>query len=102
VTDKCVGCHDASYSAFMTEWTSGLDKELAQGADAVKRADAALSAARKAGRKTADADGMVKEAREALALVKRARAVHNPGMASALTEAARKRAESALQRLASK
>jgi hypothetical protein len=100
VTDKCVGCHDASYAAFMTEWTSGLDKELAQGADAVKRAEAALVAARKAGRKTAEADALVKEARDGLALVKRARAVHNPGMASAVADAARKKAESALERLA--
>jgi hypothetical protein len=42
------------------------------------------------------ADLLVKEARDALALVKTARGVHNPPAAEALLEAARLKAEEAL------
>jgi hypothetical protein len=38
-----VGCHDASYSSFLSEWTTGLDKESAAALAAVKQAESALA-----------------------------------------------------------
>jgi hypothetical protein len=100
VGDKCVGCHDKAYTSFLDEWTKGLDKAAAQAAQALKRAEAALAHDRRAGRKAPEADGLVKEAREALTLVQKARGVHNPAGAEALLEAAREKAEAALARSA--
>jgi len=51
VGDKCVGCHDAAYTAFLGEWTGGLDKETAAAASALKRAESALQRERRAGRR---------------------------------------------------
>jgi hypothetical protein len=96
VGDKCVGCHDAAYLAFATEWTAGLDDQAKRAAAVLKRAEAALLAARRAGRAAPGADFLVKEARDALMLVKTARGVHNPPAAEALLEAARLKAEEAL------
>jgi hypothetical protein len=98
VGEKCVGCHDAAYTSFMAEWTIGLDKEATAARDALKRADAALARHRRAGRPASDADALVREAREALALVQKARGVHNPPAAEALLQRARKKAEEALAR----
>jgi hypothetical protein len=96
VAQKCLGCHDASYTGFLTEWTSGLDKETARAADAVKRAEAAVARARRAGHRNAEAEDHLKQARATLALVKTARPVHNPTAADTLLEATRKNAEAAL------
>jgi hypothetical protein len=89
VGDTCVGCHDAAYTGFLTEWTAGTDQEIARTAAAVRRAEARA----RGGRATAEARAAVKEAGEALALVRRARPVHNPDAAAALLEAARKKVE---------
>ena len=96
VGQKCVGCHDAAYLSFATEWTAGLDDQATRAAAALKRAEAALSAARRAGRAAPGADLLVREARDALALVRTARGVHNPPAAEALLEAARLKADEAL------
>ena len=98
VGQKCLGCHDAAYLSFATEWTAGLDDQATRAAVALKRAEAALSAARRAGRAAPGVGALVKEARDALALVKTARGVHNPPAAEALLEAARRKAEDALAR----
>jgi hypothetical protein len=87
VGDKCVGCHEAGYASFLTEWTAGSDQDMAKTASAVRRAEAI------ARRGTVEARAQVKDAREALALVRKARPVHNPEAASALLEAARKKVE---------
>jgi hypothetical protein len=100
VGEKCAGCHDPAYSSFVTEWTAGLDKEATAARDALKRAQAALARARRAGRQTPEADALVKQSREALALVQKARGVHNPPAAEALLELARKKAQDALARSA--
>jgi hypothetical protein len=100
VTNKCVGCHDAAYAAFATEWTAGLDQQARQAGEAVKRADAAVARARRAGRRVPEAEALAKEAREALGLVQKARGVHNPAGAEALLQVARERAEAALARTA--
>jgi hypothetical protein len=89
VGEKCVTCHDAAYTSFLTEWTTGTDQEVARTAAAVQRAESALAR----GRPTPAARAALKEAREALALVRKARPVHNPEAASALLEAARQKVE---------
>lgn len=96
VGQKCVGCHDAAYTSFLTEWTAGLDKEASRAGEVLKRAEAALARDRRAGRKQPEVDALVKEARQALGLVRSARGVHNPGVAEALIETARKKADEAL------
>lgn len=101
VGQKCVGCHDASYKSFVAEWTTGLDKQAARAADALKRAEAAIGAARRNGRATG-AEPLVKEAREGLALVRRARAVHNPAVAEAILDAVEKKVREALGRTAAR
>lgn len=99
VGDKCVGCHDAAYTAFLGEWTAGLDKETAAAAAALKRAESALQRERRAGRQAPETEVLVRQAREALDLVRKARGVHNPSAAEALLMASRQKAEEALARL---
>jgi cytochrome c7-like protein len=96
VEAKCVGCHDKGYAAFMSEWTTGLDKEVTRAADAIKRAEASVGRGRRNGRAPGDADALLKEAREALALVKKAKGVHNPSLAQALVDGARQKADRVL------
>jgi hypothetical protein len=102
VARKCVACHDKGYQATADEWTRGFDKAVAAAGEAVKRAEAAVVRERRSGRRPAEADALVKQARDALALVRKARGVHNPTGAEALLEAARKKAEAALARAAQK
>ena len=99
VGDKCVGCHDAAYTTFLGEWTAGLDKETAAAAAAVKRAQTALLRERRAGRQAPETEALVRQAREALDLVRKARGVHNPSAAEALLTASRQKAEEAFARL---
>jgi len=96
VADKCVGCHDAAYASFLAEWTAGADKEAAKATAALARAEAAIVRARRDGRRARETEALVQQAREALALVRKARSVHNPEGASVLFEAARQKAETAL------
>lgn len=87
VGEKCVGCHDAAYTSFLTEWTAGTDQDITKTAAAVRRAEGL-------GRRASAQDRAdVKEAREALALVRKARPIHNPEAAAALLEAARKKVD---------
>ncbi len=67
----------------------GTDQEMAKTAAAVQRADASA----RGGQATPEVRALVKEARDALALVRKARPVHNPEAASALLEAARRKVE---------
>jgi hypothetical protein len=71
----------------LTEWTTGTDPDIAGTAAALRRAEALGR------RASAQVRADVKEAREALALVRRARPAHNPEAAAALLEAARKKVE---------
>jgi hypothetical protein len=96
VGQQCLACHEEPYMAFMEAWTTGLDEQMAQATKVIKRAEAALRKSHRAGRKTPGADLLVKDARRALAMVKRGRAVHNPDAADALLEGARRKAEEAL------
>jgi hypothetical protein len=87
VGDKCVGCHDAAYTSFLTEWMTGGDQAMAKTAAAVKRAEAAVA------RGGPEARARLKAARDALALVRKARPVHNPDTAGVLLDVARQKAE---------
>ena len=95
VGQRCVGCHDAAYTAFVGEWTTGLDKQAAGAREALRRAETALARDRRAGRRAPDAEALVRQAREALALVQKARGAHNPAGAGSILEAARAKADAA-------
>ena len=99
IAEKCVGCHDQSYVGFLTEWTTGQDKEGRSAVEAVKRAEQALARARRLGVKAPEAETLAREAREALGIVAKARRAHNPDAADALFQAARQKAEEAIARL---
>ena len=99
VNTKCVGCHEKSYESFTTEWTAGMDADVKKTADAIAKADSAVAKVRRAGKKTPDADALLKSARDALALVRRARGAHNPSAAEALLAAARDKAAAAQSRV---
>ncbi len=99
VGEKCVGCHEATYTALMSEWTTGFDADLKKTAGALKIAETALARARRAGRKIPAAEALMKEAREALALVRSARPAHNPLAADALVQAARAKVEETLAKI---
>jgi hypothetical protein len=91
VGEKCRGCHEPAYLALLGEWTAGFDRDAGRAAAALERAEAALAAARRAGRPA-----------RALALIRGARGAHNPLAADALLEAARQKAEAALAKVGRK
>jgi hypothetical protein len=96
VGQKCLACHEPPYLALLDEWTAGFDKDMARLREALKRAAAALVAARRKGLTVPEAERLLKEARDTLALVRSVRGVHNPLAADALLVAARRKAEDAL------
>jgi hypothetical protein len=98
VGERCLGCHDASYTPLLTEWTAGFDADLRKTAEIIQKADVSVSHARRVGRRTPEAEALLREARDTLALVRRARPAHNPLGADALLRAARERAEAVLAR----
>jgi hypothetical protein len=95
VTQKCLACHEAPYLALATEWTSGLDKDMGRASAALRRAEATLAKGRRSGHSTGETEALVRDARSALDLVRRARGAHNPLLADALLQAARAKAERA-------
>jgi hypothetical protein len=100
IGQRCLGCHDAPYLALFREWTTGFDGDIRATAEAVERAQRAVNAGRRAGRKLPEADARLREARDALALVRTARSPHNPLAADALLAAARARAAAVQRELA--
>ena len=99
VGEKCLGCHDASYMPLLTEWTSGFARDLRATAQAVRDAEHAIAQARRGGRRNADVETLVKQARAAEALVRAGGVVHNPLAADALLAAARSKSAEARARL---
>lgn len=93
--ERCVGCHDAAYTSFAGEWTTGLDKQAAGAREALRSAETAVARERRAGRRTPEAEALVLQAREALGLVQKARGAHNPAGAEAVLEAVRAKADAA-------
>ena len=95
VGERCVGCHDAAYTSFVGEWTTGLDKQTAGAREALRRAETALARERRAGHRAPEAEALLRQARDALAMVQKARGAHNPGGAEAILEAVRAKADAA-------
>jgi hypothetical protein len=91
----CTACHERTYLPLLTEWTTGFGRDLTQTSDAVRAGEAAVAQARQAGRSTANAQALLKEAREALGLVRAGGVAHNPLAADELLRGARERAERA-------
>lgn len=94
VGQKCVACHEPPYIALHDEWTRLFDRDIARAATAVKQAQDALAASRRAGR-APEATRLLKEAAAALELARQGRSAHNPELADALLEAARRKADEA-------
>jgi hypothetical protein len=94
----CLGCHETPYLALLREWTTGYGADVKRAADAVRAAEAAVARARRAGGVATEAESLLREAREALALVRRSGVAHNPLAADALLTTARDRAEQARTR----
>jgi hypothetical protein len=95
ISQKCLACHEAPYAGLVTEWTAGFGADIRKTSEAIKSAEAAMAAARRAGRKTPEADAALREARVALTLVRSAGVAHNPLAAEALLAAARQKADEA-------
>ena len=76
----------------------GFDQDLSRLSASLKRADAALARARKGGRQADEAAALLREARSAQDLVRRARPAHNPLLGDALLQTARRKAEDAATR----
>jgi hypothetical protein len=95
VAETCQGCHDTSYMPLFTEWTTGFDRDLKATVAALADAERVLTAARRAGRANPDAEALLKQGREAHALVKAGGVAHNPLAADALLAAARRKAAEA-------
>lgn len=97
VSQKCVECHTARYLAFLTEWTTGFDEEVALIAEKLKRAESALADAPREGMLVARAERLIRGAREALELVARGRGAHHPANAESLLGIARQKAQKAIE-----
>lgn len=78
IKEACTGCHDTTYLPLLTEWTKSGPAQLKAATDAVAAAEQAVATARRAGRGTTAADARIREAREALALVRAGGIAHNP------------------------
>ncbi|OGK86594.1 MAG: hypothetical protein A2050_12900 [Candidatus Rokubacteria bacterium GWA2_73_35] len=95
LAEACLGCHEPQYTLILPEWTAGFGDEVRRTAAAVGKAEAALARVRRAGRKNPEAEALLARAREALALVRKGGAAHNPLAADALLSAAREAAAQA-------
>ena len=98
LAEACRGCHEPQYTTILPEWTGGVRGEVRKTAGAVSRAEVALARARRGGRRAAEADALLRSAQEALALVRKGGAAHNPLAAGALLSAARDTAVQAAAR----
>ena len=95
VGQKCLACHETPYLALMSEWTVGFDQDMSRLSASLKRVEAALARARRAGRHADAAAAQLREARSAQDLVRSARPAHNPLLGDALLQTARRKAEDA-------
>ena len=98
IADACTGCHEATYLPLLGEWAKGATSDVKSAADSVAAAERAIAAAHRAGRQTVDADARIKEARQALALVRAGGVAHNPVTAFTLLARARDAANDAKTR----
>lgn len=82
----------------LASWPSGLpgSTSIRLGPERPSEgAEAALARERRAGRPAPDAEALVRQAAEALALVQKARGAHNPAGAESILEAVRAKADTA-------
>ena len=96
--ETCTGCHEPAYLPLLTEWTKGGAADVKAAADAVAAAERAVATAQRAGRRTTEADALVKKARDALALARAGGVAHNPLAAFTLLGRAREAADDAKAR----
>lgn len=92
VSQKCVECHTPRYVVFLAEWGAGFDAEVGLIGKELKRAESALVGIPRNSLLARRADRLMKEAREALDLVKHGRGAHHPEAARLLLDVARRRA----------
>jgi hypothetical protein len=84
--ERCESCHRAQSAFYRGQVTPlGVKAEPNAMAEAVRRA----------GRPAPDAEALVRQAAEALALVQKARGAHNPAGAESILEAVRAKADTA-------
>jgi hypothetical protein len=102
VATACTACHERTYLPLLTEWTTGFARDVTQTAEAVRAAEAAVARAQQGGRRTSEAQALLKEARAALTLVRGGGAAHNPLAADDLLRGARERAERARAQLSAR
>lgn len=100
VNQKCVECHTARYEAFLTEWKTGFDEEAALIGKRLKRIESSVATLPREGLLGRRAERLLREAREALDLVKQGRGAHHPEAAEALLVTARHRAKELLETVA--
>jgi hypothetical protein len=95
IGQACLACHDKPYLAIMPEWVSGFDAEVRAASGAVQAAEAAVTQARQRGRPVPEAAALLKDARDALDVVRRGNPAHNPVGAETLLQAVRGKAQQA-------
>jgi hypothetical protein len=97
--DRCVGSYEPPYTALLPEWTTGFAADVRKTSEALGAAEAAVARTRRSGRKTPEADGLLNEARDALAVVRNGGPAHNLLAADALLAAARHKTADARARI---
>jgi hypothetical protein len=100
VNEMCVECHTARYEAFLTEWKTRFDEEAALIGKRLKQIESGVASLPREGFLVRRAERLMKEAREALDLVKQGRGAHHPEAAEALLVLARHRAKELLETVA--
>jgi hypothetical protein len=95
IGQSCLNCHDRPYLAIMPEWVSGYDGDVQAAAAALQAAEGAVAQARQRGRRLPDAEALLKDARDALGVVRRGNPAHNPVAAETLLQTVRGKAQQA-------
>jgi nitrate/TMAO reductase-like tetraheme cytochrome c subunit len=95
VTKQCLECHDETYLPSLQEWTSGVERGLKEIRGLIRKGEAGLRRARKE-RRTPEARHLLDAAKADAELVARVGGAHNPELAKAILEKAKKAAEQAV------
>jgi nitrate/TMAO reductase-like tetraheme cytochrome c subunit len=95
VAKQCLECHDKTYLPSLQEWTSGVERGLKEIRGLIRKGEAGLRRARKE-RRTPEARHLLDAAKADSELVARVGGVHNPELAKAILEKAKKAAEQAV------
>ena len=92
---QCVECHDETYLSSLQEWTSGLERGLKEIRGLIRKGEARLRRAPK-NPKVSEARHLLDAAKADAELVARVGGAHNPELAKAILEKAKKAAEQAV------